>query len=72
MTDKPSHSRLRIMLAQFLIENKIDLEDLYAALGADTEDCDEGALSHIAGVLDGMNVASTRIRQHGLDQWTKS
>lgn len=72
MTDKPSHSRIRITLSQFLLEQNIELEDLYAALGIDTEDCDPGALSHIAGVLDGMNVASSRIRQHGLDEWTKS
>ena len=72
MSDQPSHSRIRIMLSQFLIQHGIELEDLYAALGVDTEECDAGALSHIAGVLDGMNVASSRIRQHGIDDWTKS
>ena len=72
MSEKQSYSRIRILLAQFMIANNIEIEDLYTAVGADTTECDPGALSHIAGVLDGMNVASSRIRQHGLDSWTKS
>lgn len=71
MSEKPSYSRIRIALAQFLFANQIELEELYDALGVDTSDTDPGAISHIAGVLDGMNVASTRIRQHGLDNWSK-
>ena len=71
MTDKPSYSRIRIALAQFLFSNQIELDELYRCLGIDMTECDPGALSHIAGVIDGMNVASTRIRQHGLDDWAK-
>lgn len=69
MSEKPSQSRIRIALAQFLFANQIELDELYQALGADTAACDAGALSHMAGIIDGMNVASTRIRQHGLDDW---
>lgn len=72
MTDKPSLSRIRIALAQFAFANQIELDDLYRALGIDPGDADAGSLSHIAGIIDGMNVASTRIRQHGLDDWAKS
>ena len=72
MSEKPSHSRIRIALAQFLFANQIELDALYEALGVDTTECDAGAISHMAGIIDGMNVASTRIRQHGLDDWAKS
>lgn len=72
MTEKPSHSRIRIALAQFLFANQVDIEELYSCLGIDTGECDAGALAHIAGVIDGMNVASTRIRQHGLDDWANT
>ncbi len=72
MAEKPSYSRVRIAMAQFLFANEIGLEDLYQALGIDPAECNQDSLSHIAGVVDGMNVASTRIRQHGLDDWAKN
>ncbi len=72
MSNNASHSRMRIALAQYVIANKFELEDLYACLGLAPSDADESALSHIAGVLDGMNLAANRIRTHGLDDWAKT
>ncbi len=72
MSNAASHSRMRIALAQYLIANKFELEDLYGCLGADVGNADETALSHIAGVIDGMNLAANRIRTHGLDDWAKT
>ncbi|WOI53942.1 hypothetical protein [Parvularcula sp. LCG005] len=71
MADKPSHSRVRIALAQFCYSHSIDLEDLLAALGV-TGGTDAEAMAHMAGVLDGMNIAASRIREHGLDNWARS
>ena len=71
MPEHPSHARIRIALAQFCTAHNIDLEELYAALGIAPGTADAEALAHMAGVLDGMTVASTRIRQHGLDGWAK-
>lgn len=71
MTEKPSHSRIRIAISQFLFAHHIELEDLYEAMGIEPQEADPGALAHLAGIIDGMTVASTRIRQHGLDDWAK-
>ena len=71
MADKISHSRIRIALAQFCFARKLDIEELYSALGIEATATDAEALSHMAGVLDGMTVAANRIRQHGLDDWAR-
>ena len=71
MADKISHSRIRIALAQFAFARKLDIEELYAAMGIEATSTDPEALSHMAGVLDGMTVAANRIRQHGLDDWAR-
>jgi hypothetical protein len=71
MADKPSHSRIRIALAQFCYAQSLDLDELYAALGVNAAETEPEALAHMAGVVDGMNVAATRIRQHGLDNWAR-
>lgn len=71
MADKISHSRIRIALAQFCFARKLDIEELYQALGVDPTGTEAEALSHMAGVLDGMTVAANRIRQHGLDDWAR-
>ena len=72
MSNTASHSRMRIALAQYLIANKFELEDLYACLGVEPSAAEESALSHITGVIDGMNLAANRIRTHGLDDWAKA
>ena len=53
------------------VAQKIDIEELYRALGTEATETDPEALSHMAGVLDGMTVAANRIRQHGLDDWAR-
>lgn len=68
---KPSQSRIRISLAQYCVAHGIEVDDLYSALGITATEADSEALAHMAGVIDGMNVASDRIRQHGLDNWAK-
>ncbi|MCI5045872.1 MAG: hypothetical protein MRY59_00095 [Aquisalinus sp.] len=72
MSDKPTEGRIRIELAQFMYARNIDLQDLYRAMGADPAQCSEGALSHMAGIIDGIELASARIRKHGVDDWAKS
>ena len=71
MAEQLSQSRIRIALAQFCFARKLDIEELYGALGVAATDTDAEALSHMAGVLDGMTVAANRIRQHGLDDWAR-
>lgn len=71
MADKPSYSRIRIALAQFCFAQSVDLDELYTALGITPTEADAEAIAHMAGVIDGMNVAATRIRQHGLDNWAR-
>ena len=71
MSEKPSHSRIRIALAQFMVAHDVDLQDLYDAIGVDTAQCAEGPLSHIAGVIDGMSLAVKRIKERGIDDWAK-
>lgn len=71
MADKPSDSRIRVALAQFCLAQSIEVEELLAALGVKADDMDPHAFAHLAGVIDGMNIASSRIRQHGLDKWAR-
>ncbi|MEM9421838.1 MAG: hypothetical protein AAF986_04925 [Pseudomonadota bacterium] len=71
MADKPSHSRIRVALAQFCVAQSLELEELYDALGLSPSDADNEALAHLAGVLDGMTIATSRIREHGLDNWAR-
>lgn len=66
----PSHTRL--LLAQFLFANNIDVETLYKALGADLAHSDNEAISHMAGIIDGIHLATSKIRTHGLDNWARS
>jgi hypothetical protein len=66
----PSHTRL--LLAQFLFANNIDVETLYKALGADLAHSDNEAISHMAGIIDGIQLATSKIRTHGLDNWARS
>ena len=49
----------------------IDVESLYKAMGADLASSDNEAISHMAGIIDGITLATTKIRAHGLDNWTK-
>jgi RecA-family ATPase len=70
MPNKPSHSANRIALAQFLLAHSIELEDLYQSLGLEIKDANPAALAHIAGVLDGMNIASAHIREMDVEQWS--
>ena len=69
---EPSDSQLRLRLAQFLFAQGIDIETLYKALGADLGQADAEAVSHMAGVIDGINLATAKIRAHGLDNWAKN
>ena len=69
---KPSESQLRLALAQFLFAQNIDIETLYRALGADLSSADAEAVSHMAGIIDGVTLATTKIRSHGIDDWTKN
>lgn len=71
MADQPSDSRIRAALAQFCIAQSIEIDELLSALGIDPSGMDQQAFSHLAGVIDGMNIASARIRQHGIDKWAK-
>ncbi len=69
---KKSPSQLRVVLAQFLYSHSVDIEQLYSALGADLTQCDADAVSHFAGIIDGINLATNKIRSHGIDNWTKN
>ncbi|MEM9170107.1 MAG: hypothetical protein AAGC56_10675 [Pseudomonadota bacterium] len=71
MSENKSPSQVRLELAQFLFANDVDVEALYTALGADLAACDGEAVSHMAGVIDGINLATAKIRSHGLDEWSK-
>ncbi|HOP20276.1 MAG TPA: hypothetical protein PLV61_06085 [Parvularculaceae bacterium] len=66
-----SPSQLRLLLAQFMFAHNIDVESLYKAMGADLASSDNEAISHMAGIIDGITLATTKIRAHGLDNWTK-
>ncbi|MEM9617624.1 MAG: hypothetical protein AAFX54_14565 [Pseudomonadota bacterium] len=68
----PSESQLRLALAQFLFAQNIDIETLYKALGADLSSADSEAVSHMAGIIDGISLATAKIRTHGLDNWAKN
>ena len=70
--NKPSESQLRLSLAQFLFANNVDIETLYKALGADLSAADSEAVSHIAGIIDGVTLATKKIRAHGIDNWAKN
>ena len=72
MADKPSDSQLRLLLAQFLFAHNVDIETLYGALGADLSSADAEAVSHMAGIIDGVTLATAKIRAHGLDDWAKN
>ena len=67
-----SPSQTRLVLAQFLFMHNIDVEGLYKALGADLGECDSEAVSHMAGIIDGVTLATSKIRAHGLDNWSKN
>lgn len=69
---KPSDSQLRLLLAQFLFAHNVDIEALYTALGTDLSNADSEAVSHMAGIIDGVTLATSKIRAHGLDNWAKS
>ncbi|MEL6379769.1 MAG: hypothetical protein AAFW83_13250 [Pseudomonadota bacterium] len=69
---KKSPSQLRVVLAQFLYAHNVDIEALYSAMGADLTQCDADAVSHFAGIIDGINLATDKIRSHGIDNWSKS
>ena len=69
---KPSDSQTRLLLAQFLFANNVDIESLYSALGADLSNADPEAVSHMAGIIDGVALATAKIRAHGLDEWTNN
>lgn len=66
-----SPSQTRLLLAQFIFAHNIDVETLYKALGADLAASDNEAVSHMAGIIDGITLATSKIRTHGLDNWTK-
>ena len=66
-----SPSQTRLLLAQFLFAHNIDVESLYKAMGADIASSDNEAVSHMAGIIDGVTLATSKIRAHGLDNWTK-
>ena len=70
--NKPSDSQLRLALAQFLFAQNIDIETLYKALGADLSSADSEAVSHMAGVIDGISLATAKIRTHGIENWAKT
>lgn len=69
---KKSPSQMRVVLAQFLYAHDVDIEALYGALGADLTQCDADAVSHFAGIIDGINLATNKIRSHGIDNWSKN
>ncbi|MEM9234316.1 MAG: hypothetical protein AAGA69_08780, partial [Pseudomonadota bacterium] len=62
-------ARIRVALAQFCIAQSVEVDELFAALGVDMSNIDANAMAHLAGVVDGMTIASSRIRQHGIDNW---
>ncbi len=68
----PSDSQLRLALAQFLFAQNIDIETLYSALGSDLSNADAEAVSHMAGIIDGISLATAKIRSHGIDNWAKN
>ncbi len=68
----PSASQLRLLLAQFLFAHNVDIETLYKALGADLPSAESEAVSHMAGIIDGVTLATAKIRAHGLDEWAKN
>ena len=72
MTETKSPSQTRVLLAQFLFANGIDVETLYRSLGADLAECDAEAVSHMAGIIDGISLATQKIRSHGIDAWARS
>ena len=72
MSDAKSPSQTRLLLAQFLFAHNIDVETLYKALGADLAQSDNDAISHMAGIIDGIQLATSKIRSHGLDNWAKN
>jgi hypothetical protein len=72
MSEAKSPSQTRLVLAQFLFAHDIDIETLYKSLGADLADCDAEAVSHMAGIIDGVTMATAKIKTHGLDNWAKS
>ena len=72
MADAKSPSQTRLALAQFLYANDIDVETLFNALGADLAECDSEAVSHMAGIIDGITLATSKIRAHGIDNWSKN
>jgi len=72
MSEGKSPSQTRLILAQFLFAHGIDVEALYKALGAELADCDAEAVSHMAGIIDGITMATQKIRSHGLENWTKN
>ncbi|MEX6632078.1 hypothetical protein [Hyphococcus lacteus] len=69
---KPSDSQLRVLLAQFLFAHNVDIEALYGAMGTDLSNADSEAVSHMAGIIDGVMLATSKIRAHGIDNWTKN
>lgn len=72
MSDQKSPSQVRLILAQFLFANGVDIEGLYKALGAELADCDAEAVSHMAGIIDGVTLATAKIKSHGIDNWARS
>lgn len=72
MSEGKSPSQTRLILAQFLFANGVDIEALYKALGAEIADCDSEAVSHMAGIIDGVTLATQKIKAHGLDNWAKN
>lgn len=72
MSEQKSPSQVRLILAQFLFANSVDIEALYRSLGAELADCDAEAVSHMAGIIDGVTLATGKIRSHGIDNWAKS
>ena len=41
-------------------------------MGADLSSADSEAVSHMAGIIDGVTLATAKIRAHGIDNWAKS
>lgn len=72
MSDAKSPSQVRLLLAQFMFAQGLDVEALYKALGADLASSDHEAVSHMAGIIDGVTLATGKIRAHGLDNWAKT
>ena len=71
MSNEKSASQTRLLLAQFLYAHSVDVEGLYKALGAELADCDAEAVSHMAGIIDGVNLATNKIKAHGVDDWAR-